>query len=106
MPVHYSPRTPAFRVDSAEELRDRSDLAGIAVLTFGTNPLRIPIPLARETRLESPEQAARCLYDVLHRFDAARPQAIVVVMPPDRLEWLAIRDRLLRATRPLVELRG
>jgi hypothetical protein len=33
-----------------------------------------------------------------------RPRAIVVVMPPDEPEWLAIRDRLLRATRPIDEL--
>jgi hypothetical protein len=32
------------------------------------------------------------------------PPAIVVVMPPDRPEWLAIRDRLLRATRPIADL--
>jgi L-threonylcarbamoyladenylate synthase len=103
MAVHYSPRTPAFRVDSPDELRERSDLEGIAVLAFGTVPVRISISPVREVRLESPELAARRLYQVLHEFDAAGPLAIVVVMPPDRPEWLAVRDRLLRATRPIAE---
>jgi L-threonylcarbamoyladenylate synthase len=103
LPVHYSPRTPAFRVDSLDELRDRPAQEGVAVLTFGRDPLLLATSPDREARLESPELAARDLYDVLHGFDALRPRAIVVVMPPDRPEWLAIRDRLLRATRPIAE---
>jgi L-threonylcarbamoyladenylate synthase len=99
MPVHYSPRTPAFRVDSLDELRGWPDPAGLAVLAFGAD--RLPTALGRATRLGSPEEAARRLYEVLHGFDASRPRAIVVVLPPDRPEWMAIRDRLLRATRPL-----
>jgi L-threonylcarbamoyladenylate synthase len=101
MPVHYSPRTPAFRVASPEELKSRGDLEEVAILTFGTGPVLVPRSSGRAARLESPELAARRLYDVLHDFDASRPRAIVVVMPPERPEWLAIRDRLLRATRPL-----
>jgi L-threonylcarbamoyladenylate synthase len=88
LPIHYSPRTPAFRVESLQELEEGRDLEGVAILRFED---------------ESPDLAARRLYDVLHELDAAAPRAIVVVMPPDRPEWLAIRDRLLRATRPLAE---
>jgi L-threonylcarbamoyladenylate synthase len=103
MPVHYSPRTPAFRVDRPEGLRGRPDLEGTAVLTFGMDPVVLPTSLRCNVRLESPEVAARRLYDVLHEFDVVRPHAIVVVLPPDRPEWLAIRDRLLRATRPIAD---
>ena len=106
MPVHYSPRTVAFRVDTPGELRDRPDLVEMAVLGFGPDPLVLPGPSGRMMRLDSPATAARHLYDVLHEFDALRPRAIVVIMPPDRPEWLAIRDRLLRATRPLTGLDG
>jgi L-threonylcarbamoyladenylate synthase len=91
--VHYSPRTPAFRVDSLDELGDAPDLAGATVVTFGPGA----------PGLESPEVAARNLYSVLHDCDGRGAPAIVVVMPPDRPEWLAIRDRLLRATRPIDE---
>ncbi len=103
MPVHYSPITPAFRVDSPEGLRLRPDLEGAAILSFGEPVVPPGLSTTREDRLETPEIAARRLYDVLHGFDAMHPPAIVVVMPPDRPEWLAIRDRLLRATRPITE---
>lgn len=103
MPVHYSPITPAFRVDSPEGLRLRADLEGAAILSFGEQVVPPGLSTSREDRLETPEVAARRLYDMLHGFDAVGPPAIVVVMPPDRPEWLAIRDRLLRATRPIDE---
>jgi L-threonylcarbamoyladenylate synthase len=51
--------------------------------------------------LKTPEEAARRLYDVLHRFDDMAPDLILVLMPPDTPEWAAIRDRLERATVPL-----
>jgi L-threonylcarbamoyladenylate synthase len=104
MPVHYAPRTPAFRVLSADELAGRGDLSEAAVLTFGIESTLPATSLGRNVRLDSPERASRLLYDVLHGFDALRPRAIYVVMPPDVPEWLAIRDRLLRATRPLADL--
>jgi L-threonylcarbamoyladenylate synthase len=103
MPIHYAPRTPAFRVESPDDLPGRADLSGVVVLAFGTDPPRLPNAPAREARYESPGAAARHLYEVLHEFDAGSPRAILVVMPPGRPEWLPIRDRLLRATRPLHE---
>ncbi len=104
MPVHYSPLTPAFRVDSPDELPERPGCRAVAILTFGADRGPLVASAIREARLESPGLAARRLYDVLHEFDALRPDAIIVVMPPDRPEWLAVRDRLLRATRPGDEL--
>ena len=86
-----------------EEFRFLPDLEGAAILYFGDLGSPPNFRSTREDRLESPEQAARLLYDVLHEFDAMRPLAIVVVMPPDQPAWLAVRDRLLRATRPIDE---
>ncbi len=103
MPVHYAPRTPAYRVDSAEEYRDRPDLAGWAIIQFGPEPIEPDARTARQICLDSPERAAHRLYDVLHILDHLQPPGIVVVMPPDRPEWRAVRDRLLRATRPIAE---
>jgi L-threonylcarbamoyladenylate synthase len=40
------------------------------------------------------------LYATLHECDDLQVNRIVVLMPPDLPEWRAIRDRLLRATRP------
>jgi L-threonylcarbamoyladenylate synthase len=41
--------------------------------------------------------AAR-LYAALHALDEAGVERIIVTMPPDRPEWLAVRDRLVRAS--------
>jgi L-threonylcarbamoyladenylate synthase len=101
MPVHYAPRTPSYRVASSAELGRIPDLANLAVVVIGEHPGVLEIPAAQEFRLRSPEAASRLLYDVLHRCDALGLRSIIVVMPPDRPEWQAVRDRLLRATRPL-----
>ncbi len=99
LPIHYAPRTPAYRVESEEELRDRPDLAGWVILRIGPGPIEPDLGI----RLESPDEAALRLYDILHDLDGRQPPGIVVILPPDRPEWLAVRDRLLRATRPIAE---
>jgi L-threonylcarbamoyladenylate synthase len=99
--IHYSPRTPSFRVDSRDELRRVPKLEAIALLGFLEDDLPPEHPAALRSRLDTPARAGRLLYDVLHGFDVLNPTAIIVIMPPDRPEWLAVRDRLLRATRPL-----
>ena len=43
-------------------------------------------------------QYARHLYDALRLLDAMDLAAIYVEMPPETPDWLAVRDRLLRAT--------
>jgi L-threonylcarbamoyladenylate synthase len=37
------------------------------------------------------------LYAALHQLDAANLDRIVVEMPPDGNEWIAVHDRLWRA---------
>ena len=48
-----------------------------------------------------PETYARNLYARLRLLDTQNLRAIYVEMPPDLPEWAAVRDRLMRATRPL-----
>jgi L-threonylcarbamoyladenylate synthase len=105
MPVHYSPQTPSFRVDSLDDLYRIPRPEEIAIVSFGERLLPHDLLVAQEFRLETPAIASPLLYDVLHRCDAMDIRAIVVIMPPDRPAWLAVRDRLLRATRPLDESR-
>lgn len=81
--VHYAPRTPAFRFEPQQ--RDRIDLTDAALL---------PITL-------DPSSYARQLYARLRLLDTQQLRAIYVEMPPDVPEWHAVRDRILRATRPL-----
>jgi L-threonylcarbamoyladenylate synthase len=101
MPVHYAPSTPAFRVGSLAELQSIMDRENAAVVVIGDAGTVSPQLAKRSFTLASPAMASRDLYDVLHDCDSLGLSFFVVVMPPDRPEWEAVRDRLLRATRPL-----
>jgi L-threonylcarbamoyladenylate synthase len=103
MPIHYAPRTRAVRVDEAGELASvvwpgPGRAALVAVGEHGV-PL-LPAGLHRFD-LRTPEIAAQDLYVVLHQCDTLDLDLVVVLPPPDRPEWTAVRDRLRRATRPL-----
>ncbi len=100
MPVHYAPRAPAFRVERHEPFPDPMS-ENVTVILLGEPRELAGIRARRLFHLETPETAARSLYDVLHQCDSHGVESILVVMPPDRPEWQAIRDRMLRATRPL-----
>jgi hypothetical protein len=45
-----------------------------------------------------PQKYAREFYRTLRQQDQRRPSAIYLEMPPDETRWVAVRDRLLRAT--------
>lgn len=89
-PRHYSPRTPLLLVAHPQDLPDRR-----GAYIWRENPglasrsIRMP--------LDAPAYAAR-LYAVLHELDAENWPWIAVELPPDQLEWVAIRDRLQRAS--------
>ena len=53
----------------------------------------MPMPL-------DPAAYAAKIYAALHTLDEAGVQRIVVALPPDQTEWLAVRDRLRRAAAP------
>ena len=100
MAIHYAPRTPAIRVDDPAQLASVPWPARAALLVVGLHRLpSLPSNLTR-FQLETPESAALDLYIVLRQCDAMGLDLIVVVPPPDRPEWHAVRDRLWRATRP------
>jgi L-threonylcarbamoyladenylate synthase len=95
---HYAPRTPARLVPAhaldAEIARCR---AGVAVLAFSRPDERI----ARWIRMpREPGAYAQRLYGALRELDSARAAAIVIEMPPETPEWLAVLDRLRRAASP------
>jgi L-threonylcarbamoyladenylate synthase len=103
MPVHYAPQTPAYYARSRGELGTLALPEGTSLIVFGEQAGEIPQTVANQFVLESPESASRALYDVLHRCDALAGEAIVVVLPPEEPQWHAVRDRLIRACRPLSE---
>ena len=48
---------------------------------------------------EKPKEYAAELYAALHEMDHEGLDWIAVELPPDLLEWSAVRDRLQRAAR-------
>ncbi len=100
-PVHYAPRTAAYRVDGLEELARAGDLDDSALVILGVPAAGFDSLVLRAIVLETPEAAALELYHVLRTCDAAAPGRIVIVMPPADPAWAAVRDRVVRATSPL-----
>jgi L-threonylcarbamoyladenylate synthase len=99
--VHYAPRTPALRVDSLQDLAKISWPKQAALLVIGTVALpELPAGL-HLVELGEPKAAAQRLYSILHECDALNLDVIIIVMPPDQPEWRTIRDRLMRAARPV-----
>jgi L-threonylcarbamoyladenylate synthase len=102
--VHYAPKTPAYRFETAQ--RDRIEIATIAQRKEGL----IAIGSSRDGLTEwgpivvmpcEPALYARHLYEVLRGLDEMQLVKIFVEMPPDMPEWIAVRDRLRRATNAL-----
>ncbi len=96
--VHYSPSAAAYRfeADQLDKVREWrvEHFDSSFILTIGEEDGCCAMP-------SDPIQYAQELYAVFHRFDRLGTQALFVQMPPDEPQWLAVRDRLLRATRPL-----
>jgi len=78
-----------------ERLAERDEVVGVLART-----VRRPTELDGHW-IDAPadvEGYARDLYANLRRLDALHPDAILVESPPDDPAWLAVRDRLERAT--------
>jgi L-threonylcarbamoyladenylate synthase len=93
--VHYSPRAAAYRFDPAEFARVRKYADRHSVV------LSISPQQGDRQMPNDPGEYARLLYATLREIDAGNVGVILIQMPPDRPEWLAVRDRLMRATQAL-----
>ena len=93
---HYAPTSPAIRFETAdrERILRLAQTSNAAVLTFVSAPAVEIMPC-------DPAGYARVFYSSLRAVDARAPAAIYIEMPPDRPEWAAVRDRLVRATVPV-----
>lgn len=92
---HYAPRTPC-RLMSPQELdgelaRDRRVAVLSRRLDPGLGPLWLQAPA-------DPADYARTLYANLRLLDCLAPDEILVEDVPRNEDWLAVRDRLVRAT--------
>jgi L-threonylcarbamoyladenylate synthase len=102
MERHYAPRTPMELATDGGRKRVKELVVNnrrVGWLTWPNEPgapitMRIDLP-------RDPVRYAAGLYAALHSLDAANLDRIVVALPPDEPAWLAVRDRLMRAGRPV-----
>jgi L-threonylcarbamoyladenylate synthase len=94
LPRHYAPRTP-LELGTIERVRDlaRQGTRAGWVTHTGTAEANAT---TRGMPVDAGEYAAQ-LYAVLHELDTLGLDKIIVEAPPDGDDWLAIRDRLVRA---------
>ncbi len=99
LPRHYAPRTPLeCSHDGGARVRELLDAgARVGWLTWTRPPEPTPEGLAARIMPKVPTGYAAQLYAALHTLDDAGVTRIVVDLPPDGDEWLAVRDRLSRA---------
>lgn len=96
---HYAPRTP---LECSSEGRTRVEAlarsgARIGWLTLGA-PSSVPPRVVVRSLPNEPAGYAAGLYAALHELDNEGLGRIVVDVPPDAPEWLALHDRLRRAS--------
>jgi len=93
---HYAPATKAVLARSLSDYLQEHAQKHLAVLARSQKPAwlesRVWLTLPGE-----PDAYARRLYAALRELDAAGCDEIVIEVPPDTPEWLAVRDRLARA---------
>ncbi|QPK62811.1 threonylcarbamoyl-AMP synthase [Methylomonas sp. LL1] len=98
---HYAPNTPAFlcAAEALPTLLEQRQNQGqqVGVLTFSTKLS----DLSCRHLLRLPDQAEAyepALYSALRELDQLQLDSILVEQPPDSEEWMAVNDRLGKAT--------
>jgi L-threonylcarbamoyladenylate synthase len=94
--LHYSPATPIRLFDSKASLLAFAETqSNCAALLIGDGEIKN----GRTYHLpNNPAKMAESLYDILHQVDSLNVAQLLIEMPPKQPEWLAIRDRLRRAS--------
>jgi L-threonylcarbamoyladenylate synthase len=92
---HYAPGTPAWRFTSANAAARTNPRIGWLLCGSAQEAAGTVLDLGRD-----PEGYARRFYAALYRLDHGDLDGILVEVPPDDERWRAIRDRIMRATRP------
>jgi len=97
--LHYSPQTPLQLFTSRAALIDAAARENsCAALLLGDGLIEhctsFNVP-------NNPVGMAEKLYDTLHRMDALHVEKLLIEAPPRTVEWLAIHDRLARASHSL-----
>jgi len=96
---HYAPRTSLECVEDGPERFRSLTQAGVRVglLHLGEPPSLDGVDVPALTLPADPAAYAAGLYSALHVLDDAGLERIIVTLPPDSADWLAVLDRLRRA---------
>ena len=103
---HYAPSTPAYRSDFTSiyryvQAQTAQERARVGLLLRRPWPSHYP-PVALAIQLaDNPSGYGYKLYSSLRRLDSMGLQSILVEQAPEEATWLAVADRLQRATEPL-----
>ncbi len=92
---HYSPRARLELVPPGGRFRATAERT--AYLSLGTLP-PLPEGIHGVALPADPAALGATLYAILHEMDEAGFQRVVFELPPPGEAWLAVRDRLLRAS--------
>jgi L-threonylcarbamoyladenylate synthase len=95
---HYAPQTPTYLIASNEIQhflqQKQGGSAVVAWSQFSTELSDVMITMPADAK-----QYAHEIYQVLRDLDKQKLQQIIIEMVPDKEEWAAIGDRLMRASR-------
>lgn len=107
---HYAPATP-LELESSEYLPCRAlELAArglnLGIMTWSNQSLAQPSnrgdkSIAYFSMPQEPESYGRLLYATLRRLDLEGFDCLLIETPPDEPEWMAVADRLRRASVPV-----
>jgi L-threonylcarbamoyladenylate synthase len=99
--THYAPNTPAYLCDAADlqMLREQACSEGkqVGVLVFSAGLADSPLQHVLQLPSEA-EQYEPALYSALRDLDALGLDSILVERPPEQEAWMAVNDRLSKAT--------
>jgi len=94
---HYAPSKPCYRIplDLPENPFPGKRPGLISTQPFSWLVERFwPMP-------RNPEEFASMLYSVLHQADGSDCDILLIALPPDDSAWIAVNDRIRRATDPI-----
>lgn len=95
---HYAPRTKVKLVPAAELLQEISQQQEFSVISFQTPPVNLSAKIYWQQVSVDPQEYAHNLYANLRQHDQLQNSLIIIEQPPHGDGWLAINDRLCRAS--------
>ncbi|MGB7816703.1 MAG: L-threonylcarbamoyladenylate synthase [Methylotenera sp.] len=98
--LHYAPKTPIKLFESRTELVNfaKTSQKRCAVLLIGEGVENGNLPSCNYINLpKEAAQVAERLYSTLHAMDDLDTELLLIEVPPNAPEWLAVLDRLTRA---------